>query len=542
MALATAVFFLLSHFSVLRGDDKLFSLLPAHDYAPIRSWFQYLLALKEHYVANNGRTSDLILMFFLAFCSKSVWDVANTAVFVLFLAMLRRLAGGGAAVVAIAVLYVLLLFPIPGETMMWMAGSCNYLWSISFTLVVVDLLSRSKQFGWVARLLALCACFVAGSMNESVSVSFLAGAAIWYVSCWRERGRFALWMIAAYLAGFAVILASPGLWARLGGGQDIDLNAGVGQMIVQRLLIVLTKSVQMVVPLIAAILLVFEMRISGVRRSLGNILNSMWLGALFAVLLFGLFKDRVYSFYSVTSFLLVMRWLAESLRQRQRLAVVVAISAVILSVWPAVRAFAAISDYRDFTMSVERDVVASPDGVVPALSYPASHRFVAKSNYDSDIMCLYQDVYSAYYRKPNVQFLSHGLLRSYRQGNLEQDAKLLRFRSSDESVARQVMALPDSLHAIIPVDRSRVKVMDETTVLTRNSRPSPEPQGFMAWAKQWYFSSLGVTDSVKTCGVYYLDLDSVRYLILPSIDPEVRKISIPIRIDDIPTRLEFTRP
>ena len=541
MAVAAAVFFLLSHFSVLRGDDKLFSLLPAHDYAPIRSWPQYLLALKEHYVANNGRTSDLILMFFLAFCSKTVWDVANTAIFLLFLAMLRRLAAGGVAVVAITVLYVLLLFPFPGETMMWMAGSCNYLWSITFTLVVVDLLRRGKQFGRVAGLLTLCVCFVAGSMNESVSVSFLAGASIWYLAGRRERGRFALWIMVAYLAGFVVILASPGLWARLGGGQDIDLNAGVGQMIVQRLLIVLTKSVRLVVPLIAAILLVFEMRISGVRRSLGNILNSMWLGALFAVLLFGLFKDRVYTFYSVTSFLVVMRWLAESLRQRHRLDMAVAVFAVAVSVWPAISAFSAISDYRDFTLSVERDVKASSDGVILSRRYPANHRFVAKSNYDSDIMCLYQDVYSAYYGKPNVQFLSPGLLRSYRQGNLERDAEQLPFRSSDESVAR-LMALPDSLHAIIPVDRSRVKVMDETTVLTRNSRPSPEPQGFFAKAKKWYFSSLGVTDSVKTCGVYYLDQDSVRYLILPSIGPEVRKISIPIRIDGIPTRLEFTRP
>lgn len=541
--LAAAVFFVLSHYSVLRGDDKLFSLMTGHDYAPIRTWPDYLTALREHYVANNGRTADAVLMLFLAFCPKVVWDVANSAVFVLFLWLTGRLAGGRWwHTLPLTLAYVMLLFPCPGETMMWMAGSCNYMWSVTLTLAVMCLLSRQSGMDIGGKALTLMLCVVAGSMNESVSVSFLIGAVVWLIAKRGEgRGRFALCAVVAYAAGLAVILAAPGLWARLHGGTDINLNAGVGQMVLQRLLVVTTQSVRLVLPLLAACVVVTRIKRRGLRATCGDLLCAMWFGALAAVLLFGLFKDRIYTFYSVSSFLVVMRWVAGVLMQLRRLAPAVAGCAVAVVVWTAAGSFRAISDYRTFTLGVECDVLASADGVVAAHYHRGKHRFVAPTNYDSDVMCLYQHAYSAYYHKPNVQFLKPALLKLYRTENIENGAVAMPFTSSCPEVASRLLALADSAHCAVAVDKRRVGVVAENTVLRGEPRPEVALKDGVARLKRWYFASLGVRDDVKTCGVYYLDSGGVRYLVLPTIGADVQSIAIPVLLDGRRATLRFTR-
>ena len=103
------------------------------------SLLDLLRARYEHFLTTNGRFSDAVATVFCAFLGKQLFNVCNTLVFGLLAHLMSRFSAGRASVLVLVMFltYVGCSYPVPGETMLFLAGSCNYMWAITASLLLV---------------------------------------------------------------------------------------------------------------------------------------------------------------------------------------------------------------------------------------------------------------------------------------------------------------------------------------------------------------------------------------------------------------------
>ena len=105
-------------------------------------FMDFLRAQYDHYMTANGRCADFFATLFCAYLGKPLFNVVNTLMFAGMAHLVSLLSTGRRSVLVLAlfIAYVGLWFPVPGQTMLFVAGSCNYMWAIVASLLMVYLL------------------------------------------------------------------------------------------------------------------------------------------------------------------------------------------------------------------------------------------------------------------------------------------------------------------------------------------------------------------------------------------------------------------
>ena len=182
-----------------------------------------------HYRLWGGRSVVHFLAQLFLYLGKPVFNLMNTAMYLLLLLEMTMLAGkrgqgldGRMPLIAHALM--LLAVPFFGTVFLWLDGACNYLWGTALALTPLVILKSEREGGffdagfsngWIA----VPACFLAGWTNENTACGVLA--AVLLLTLWdRLRGRkVRAWRWAALAAqalGVAVLLLAPGNFARAG--------------------------------------------------------------------------------------------------------------------------------------------------------------------------------------------------------------------------------------------------------------------------------------------------------------------------------------
>ena len=182
-----------------------------------------------HYRLWGGRSVVHFLAQLFLYLGKPVFNLMNTAMYLLLLLEMTMLAGkrgqgldGRMPLIAHALM--LLAVPFFGTVFLWLDGACNYLWGTALALTPLVILKSEREGGffdagfsngWIA----VPACFLAGWTNENTACGVLA--AVLLLTLWdRLRGRkVRAWRWAALAAqalGMAVLLLAPGNFARAG--------------------------------------------------------------------------------------------------------------------------------------------------------------------------------------------------------------------------------------------------------------------------------------------------------------------------------------
>ena len=339
LALAGMVFYMFNVLTTLKGDDMLYSYIIGTDYVPIRSLAGWLKSLPGLYVQENGRMANILTQLFAGVLGKPVFDVLNALMLVLLLHLVVVHVAGKArpvAVVAITMLMIFAVIPYPGETLLWMCGSLNYLWATTFTLYWLHWLHsrrNSRLMAWQQVALFL-ASWVAGQMNEAVTVPVALGLCMWLVATRKRPDVVLLTAMAGYSLGVLFIVCSPGAWARVRSG-DVNLAGSAAWLLGRRLLVVGYKAVIYVFPATAVLLMTWEWKHHGWRKLAADLWPWIMLGCV--LLLYALGdskKPRLYFFFTLVGYIYTMRWLYCRYGSRARLRCAAAVLCALACIYP----------------------------------------------------------------------------------------------------------------------------------------------------------------------------------------------------------------
>ena len=229
LALIGACMFLLNVHTPLQMDDYDYSISWSTG-EPLCGFRDVIASQAAHYMLWGGRSVVHALAQGFLYLGKHVFNVANTAAYLLLLLEVYALARPRGRRFCWALLlgeHVFLFTCVPffGTVFLWLDGACNYLWGPLIALWPLLILRSAREGGFFSRgrargLLAVPLCFLAGWTNENTACGVLALTAA--VLGWDALSgrRVRAWQGAALLfqaAGAAVMILAPGNFARASG-------------------------------------------------------------------------------------------------------------------------------------------------------------------------------------------------------------------------------------------------------------------------------------------------------------------------------------
>lgn len=192
----------------------------------VNSLNDIIRSMESHYSTWGGRIFAHGIAQFFIWLGKPAFDVANTVMFIFLILVIVNLANTWLKISRKAVVWIFIslnLFAACSLTsMIWLTGSCNYMWMSFFQLFFVTpyvKALRSHEAGNSALNVALMILLglLAGWSNEAGSLATVC-LTIFLVAMCKARGIYRSWMIAGLLAlivGCGFMILAPGNFARL---------------------------------------------------------------------------------------------------------------------------------------------------------------------------------------------------------------------------------------------------------------------------------------------------------------------------------------
>ena len=210
------IFALLMTLSPLYADDfaDVFYLNTSHRIHTLREFFSNLL---WHYYHRSGRFCPLLFdQVFGVLCGKTVFNIINSVVFVVFLLLLAQQTGDPSNVDLASVLLFSLM---PGFNLafLWMAGACNYLWSAVLLLLYIKAMGSKKEF---SPFLCLLFGLLCGCTNEALVFGLAAGYFVYYCFHWKSLTLSKSALFFGFCLGILLLALSPSSINRFMEGRD----------------------------------------------------------------------------------------------------------------------------------------------------------------------------------------------------------------------------------------------------------------------------------------------------------------------------------
>lgn len=457
IAVACIVFLVMNMLTTFKEDDLAMHLIEG-EWSPVRSLADFFRSHYCHYMTVNGRSSDIVAELSCWLLGKPVFNVLNTLMFGLLLHMLSLLSTGRRSVMVVAMFlaFVGCFFPVPGETMLWLAGSCNYMWAITLSLVFVYLLQRRNQLGQAGlgkTILLVLFSIVAGSFNEATTFGFMAGLLLYYLINYRnlKPNRTVILMLAGYAIGVLIIACSPAAWGRATSG-DIVTNLGFKELLSSRWFIFHEKIWRFYTP-VAAILVgivaLFWKGFKTVKQSPWTYILLCLLVAMFAL---GLVNERAYAALATVGFLIVAIAVYYLLKRWLWARIGVTLISLALFGYTGAYALKALKAYKDYDDQVVKEIMESPSqAVLKERQFEIYTRFAKSMKYMSTDFFDRELVYRSYYGKENVQFVSDSVYERYHSGRLLDGAILLPLKCDHPEIADTIWSFPDQDYMAIVI-------------------------------------------------------------------------------------------
>ena len=194
------------------------------------------------YQTVNGRFSTHFLLQFVLLLGKNVFNLLNVLVFMGLILLIHQysknyLLHSKGVYVFLFILFSIWFFtPYFGQTMLWAAGSLNYLWSSCLVILFIYLFRREEQNCNRTSLLKVFLFFVFSFMigNTNEAITFGVSAALLFFMIFNIKKLTPnLWaMITGFGVGMVAIVFSPGTISR--ANNDVATYSSIQSLITQK--------------------------------------------------------------------------------------------------------------------------------------------------------------------------------------------------------------------------------------------------------------------------------------------------------------------
>ena len=173
-------------------------------------------SLHNYYLYKDGGRciANGTAMIFLAFISHDVFAVCNGVMFALMLHLFCLNFAGKRenyfTVVSIVLLYFVMFLPAFKYAMLWLDGSCNYLWCTVLILSFHYLLSKDIHKRWWPLLFIYG--IIVGDTNEGIMIGLSVGYMVYYLSHFKELTPQRWVMLISLAIGVAFLVFAPSVW------------------------------------------------------------------------------------------------------------------------------------------------------------------------------------------------------------------------------------------------------------------------------------------------------------------------------------------
>ena len=529
MVLACLAFLVMNVLTTFKEDDLGFFLVDG-EWTPIRSLADAVRSLHNHYLGTNGRLADVFAMAFCAFLGKGVFNVCNALVFGLLSHLLSLLSTGRKSLLAIVAFWTVVgtCYPVPGETMLWLAGSCNYMWAITASLALIYCLQRhgNADLGWGKCILLALFAVMAGSFNEATSIGVFVGLCLYYVFNLRKVNRAVIMVLCGYLLGLLVIISSPAAWSRAADG-GIVVNLGLSQLFSSRSLIFAEKMWRFVTPVLALVIGVVAFFTS---RGRSAARHGIW-GYLFismALMMFalGLISERAYAPLATVALIIIVSVADRLLSQWQQIRIVAVLAALALTVFAWARGIIVLRQYKAYNDQTISEIVKAPrQAVLHERQFEGYSRFIKPMNYMSTNFFAHGVVYSAYYDKENVQFVNDSIYERYHSGRLLDGAYTLPVVSDPPEIVDSVLEIAGQDYMAVVLHCDTVPY----TFQTARYYIAPEATG-MTEREMKRRTDYGLVTDYNPRGFFPLRYQGRTLLIFPLIDRYTSHVVFPVAL------------
>ena len=506
-------FYLMNLYTVLREEDMFHATIEGTHGHPIDSLWDVLRSWWNHYLDCNGRTANLVDYLFNGLLGKPLFNVINTLVFGAMAHLVTRFSAGRDSLTVLAVFFVFILvaIPLPGETMLWLAGSCNYMWAVTASLAFVAYLlwHRNPRPGWLLGSIVLVLSFLAGGSNEGTTMGFAAGMMLYYLFQRDRVDRAVVLAMAGYLLGNVMLLTSPGLWARTGevGG---DLGATIPLMDHFRLL--LSQSVKYITPVLAVMACLLALLVP---RWRGKLVSTPWpllfLCLMGFVLVLGKAQERPYTAFAVVAFIVMALALFMVLERWRWLCPLLTVLSLALCVYKYPHHLRFIKAFQTYFQDIENTIRQTPDRQVllNVQSYDDYTRFMKFFWLDSWNYFIYEEPWCIHYGKDNIQFVNDTIYRRFNEGRLLDGAVSVPFSSTHPADVESLFTVPDSTYFAVQMASDTITRSYQFAVVTDANGSPMQPLFYfpLLYQGREYFLFPTISDSVSTITFPALGLD-----------------------------------
>ncbi|MBC8600849.1 hypothetical protein H8784_03840 [Parabacteroides acidifaciens] len=223
------LFYLLSAYTPLMADDfpyaYVFNEEGTNILSPITTVKDIIISQYHHYFIANGRSVvHFGEQFFVGILGRSYFNVFNTLIFLLLLYGGSYLISNKRKLTASFILFLLVWFfiPVPGETLLWTAGSFNYLWSTTLVVLFLCLIKRPSSWlnkFWLFPFLFLIGVFC-GWTHEGLSAGVSGALFIYYCLDYKKFTGKIIPLVVGFWLGTVLVLFAPSIWDRAQGALE----------------------------------------------------------------------------------------------------------------------------------------------------------------------------------------------------------------------------------------------------------------------------------------------------------------------------------
>ena len=525
---ACVVMYVMNTLTPFKEDDMAYSVIPSG------SLREFCSSLVDHFMTTNGRFADVVANVFCAVLGKPVFNVCNALVFGLMAHLVALLSAGRRSLMALTLFLAVVgvCYPVPGETMLWVAGSCNYLWAVTASLALIYYLLNHKDgpLGWGRAALLLLGAFIAGNFNEATSFGVFAGLFLYYAFNRRKVDRRVVIAMVGYLLGVVMIVASPGAWSRL-AEESGEANTGFIGLLSSHWYIFNEKMWRFYTPLTACaagLVVLLSKGFGMVRRSMWTYLFVCLVLFMFAMG-FRVINERAYAALVTVGFIITARTACWLLSRWPWARMAVAAGALAMSAYATVHAYGPVKAYKAFEDGVVSDIVKAPrEAVLLERRFDGYSRFVFPLRFVSSETFMRENVYCAYYDKDNVQFVSDSVYARYHQGRLLDGAVEAPVKTDRPDIVNAMLTIPGQEYMVITLNVDTMPFTSQQASYVVSALSQEEME---------FRNNYGLFTDHTPQGFYPLRYQDRLLLIFPSVSDSVEHIEFPIDNLEPPTQV-----